>query len=30
MAKTPAAAKRGIPSKSDFKEWNPLIVEAAE
>ena len=30
MAKTPAAAKRGIPSKSDFKEWYPFIVEAAE
>ena len=30
MVKTPAAAKRGIPSKSDFKEWYPFIVEAAE
>ena len=30
MAKTPAAAKRGIPSKADFKEWYPFIVEAAE
>ena len=30
MSKTPAAAKRGIPSKTDFKEWYPFIVEAAE
>jgi len=30
MSKTPAAAKRGIPPKSDFKEWYPFIVEAAE
>ena len=30
MNKTPAAAKRGIPSKKDFKEWYPFIVEAAE
>ena len=30
MSKNPAAAKRGIPSKSDFKDWYPFIVEAAE
>ena len=30
MSNTPAAAKRGIPSKTDFKEWYPFIVEAAE
>ena len=30
MSNTPAAAKRGIPSKADFKEWYPFIVEAAE
>ena len=30
MSKTPAAAKRGIPPKSDFREWYPFIVEAAE
>ena len=30
MSKDPAAAKRGIPPKSDFKEWYPFIVEAAE
>ena len=30
MNNTPAAAKRGIPSKKDFKEWYPFIVEAAE
>jgi len=30
MNQTPAAAKRGIPSKTDFKEWYPFIVEAAE
>ena len=30
MGKTPAAANRGIPSKDDFKEWYPFIVEAAE
>lgn len=30
MSNTPAAAKRGIPSKSNFKEWYPFIVEAAE
>ncbi len=30
MSKSPAAAKRGIPSKANFKEWYPFIVEAAE
>ena len=30
MGKNPAAANRGIPSKEDFKEWYPFIVEAAE
>ena len=30
MSKSPAAAKRGIPSKDNFKEWYPFIVEAAE
>ena len=30
MSETPAAAKRGIPPKSDFREWYPFIVEAAE
>ena len=30
MSKSPAAAKRGIPSKENFKEWYPFIVEAAE
>jgi prolyl-tRNA synthetase len=30
MSKSPAAAKRGIPSKNNFKEWYPFIVEAAE
>ncbi len=30
MSNPPAAAKRGIPSKVDFKEWYPFIVEAAE
>jgi len=30
MGKTPAAAKRGIPFKTNFKEWYPFIVEAAE
>ena len=30
MSKPPAAAKRGIPSKKNFKEWYPFMVEAAE
>ena len=30
MSKSPAAAKRGIPSKENFKEWYPFMVEAAE
>ena len=30
MSNTPAAAKRGIPPKSNFKDWYPFIVEAAE
>ena len=30
MSKVPAAAKRGIPSKKNFKEWYPFMVEAAE
>ena len=30
MNKNPPAAKRGIPPKSDFKEWYPFIVEVAE
>ena len=30
MSKSPAAAKRGIPSKENFKEWYPFIVETAE
>tara|TARA_B100001029_G_scaffold113725_1_gene94001 strand:+ start:4690 stop:6216 length:1527 start_codon:yes stop_codon:yes gene_type:complete len=30
MSKLPAAAKRGIPSKENFKEWYPFMVEAAE
>ena len=30
MGKNPAAANRGIPSKDDFNEWYPFIVEAAE
>ena len=30
MGKRPAAAKRGIPLKTDFKDWYPFIVEAAE
>ena len=30
MPDKPAKAKRGIPSKIDFNEWYPFIVEAAE
>jgi len=30
MPDGPAKAKRGIPSKEDFNEWYPFIVEAAE
>ncbi|MDP7203727.1 MAG: hypothetical protein QGF72_06315, partial [Candidatus Poseidoniaceae archaeon] len=26
----PAKAKRGIPPKSEFNDWYPFIVEAAE
>ena len=30
MGKSPAKAKRGIPSKSEnFNEWYPFIVEAS-
>ena len=31
MGKSPAKAKRGIPSKSEnFNEWYPFIVEASD